>query len=134
MSKQVLDRDVAPLTLLVIELAASSLLLLFTLVLVRQRVTWSPAMTRLSALGVLNPGLAYALGLLGLVSISASLSVLLWATEPVLIMLLAVLILRERIAPATVVAVAIALIGIVLTVAAVAACAGYTVLTRSLVL
>ena len=150
LSKQVLDRGVAPLTLLAIELAASSLLLLLTLALLRQRVTWSPSITRLSALGVLNPGLAYALGLLGLVSVSASMSVLLWATEPILIMLLAVLVLREPIAPTTVLTVAIAMIGVLLvvyrpgatgdaigvalTVTAVSACAGYTVLTRSMLL
>ena len=101
---------------------------------------------KLAALGVLNPGLAYALGLLGLVSVSASMSVLLWATEPILILVLAVLVLRERVAAATLAAIAVALvgvglviyrpgtagdaIGVTLTVAAVTACACYTVLTR----
>ena len=98
LSKQVLDRGVAPLTLLAVELAASALLLLLAMLLLRVRLTSSPAMVMLAVLGVLNPGLAYALGLLGLVSITASMSVLLWATEPILIMLLAVLVLRERIA------------------------------------
>ena len=69
-------------------------------------------MRRLAALGVLNPGLAYALGLLGLTSISASMSVLLWVTEPVLIVVLAVLLLREHI-PATLVAtMAVAVLGV----------------------
>jgi len=150
LSKQVLDRGVAPLTLLVVELAASGLLLLLALLLLRARLYWSPAMARLAALGLLNPGLAYALGLFGLVSITASMSVLLWATEPILIMLLAVLVLRERIALATVAAVAVAMVGVMLviyrpgaagdalgvalTVAAVAACAFYAVLTRRLLL
>ncbi|MDP3967668.1 MAG: DMT family transporter, partial [Nocardioides sp.] len=150
LSKQVLDRGVAPLTLLAIELTASALLLLGATLLTGVRVTRSPAMVRLAALGLLNPGLAYALGLLGLVSITASMSVLLWATEPILIMLLAVLVLRERIAPATVVAVAAAMVGVLLvvyrpgasgdtlgvalTMAAVAACALYAVLTRRLLL
>jgi len=150
LSKQVLDRGVAPLTLLVLELAASSLLLLLATMLLRERPVWSPAIVRLAGLGILNPGLAYALGLLGLVSITASMSVLLWATEPILIMLLAVLVLRERIALATAVAVAAAMagvllviyrpgasgdaLGISLTVAAVAACAFYAVLTRRLLL
>ena len=77
-------------------------------------------------------------------------AVLLWATEPILIMLLAVFVLRERVAPATKVAVALALVGallviyrpgasgdavgILLTVGAVTACACYTVLTRRLLL
>lgn len=150
LSKQVLERGVAPLTLLVIELAASSLLLLLALILLRQRLTWSPTMGKLAVLGLLNPGLAYALGLLGLATISASMSVLLWATEPVLILLLAVLFLRERAAPATTLALAAALAGVLLvvyspgatgqtggitlTVAAVTACSAYTVLTRWLIL
>ena len=150
LSKQVLDRGVAPLTLLAVELAASSLLLGRWTLLLRVRITWSASLAKLALLGVLNPGIAYALGLLGLVTISASLSVLLWATEPVLIMLLAVLLLRERIAAATVITVAVALAGVLLvlyrpgasgdatgialTVGAVTACAVYTVLTRWLLL
>ena len=150
LSKQVLDRGVAPLTLLAVELTASSLLLLLAIGLVGGRVTASPAMLKLAVLGFLNPGLSYALGLLGLVSITASMSVLLWATEPILIMLLAVLVLRERTAPATAAAVTAALVGVLLviyrpgasgdaigvalTVAAVAACALYAVLTRRLLL
>jgi drug/metabolite transporter (DMT)-like permease len=150
LSKQVLDRGVAPLTLLVIELAASSALLSLGALVVQGRVRRSATLGRLALLGILNPGLAYALGLLGLTTISASLSVLLWATEPVLIIVLAALVLRERIAGATMVGVAIALVGVVLvvyspgasgdltgvafTVTAVSACALYTVLTRWLVL
>lgn len=150
LSKQVLDRGVAPLTLLAVELAASALLLLLAMLLLRVRLTSSPAMVTLAFLGVLNPGVAYALGLLGLVSITASMSVLLWATEPILIMLLAVLVLRERIALATTAAVATAMVGVLLviyrpgasgdamgvalTVAAVSACAFYAVLTRRLLL
>ena len=149
LSKQVLDRGVAPMTLLAIELAASSLLLGLGTLALGVRLTWSANLGRLAVLGILNPGFAYALGLLGLVTIDASMSVLLWATEPILIMLLAVLLLRERVAAATVVAVAVALIGVLLvlyrpasgdaigialTVGAVTACAFYTVLTRRLLL
>ncbi len=150
LSKQVLDRGVAPLTLLAVELTASSLLLLLAMLLTGERVTSSRAMVKLGILGILNPGLAYALGLLGLVSVTASMSVLLWGTEPILIMLLAVLVLRERIALATAVAVAAAMVGVLLviyrpgasgdaigvafTLAAVACCAFYAVLTRRLLL
>ena len=150
LSKQVLDRGVAPLTLLAIELASSSLLLWLSTLVLGLRLAWSATLGRLAALGILNPGLAYALGLLGLVTVSASMSVLLWATEPILIMMLAVLLLRERVAAATIVAVGAALvgvllvlyrpgasgdaIGIALTVGAVTACAFYTVLTRRLLL
>ncbi len=150
LSKHVLGRGVAPLTLLAVELAASSLVLTLAMLLLRVRPTPSPALVTLAALGILNPGLAYALGLLGLVSITASMSVLLWATEPILIMLLAVVLLRERIAPATTAAVITAMVGVllvtyrpgasgdatgvVLTVGAVSACACYAVLTRRLLL
>ena len=150
LSKQVLDRGVGPVTLLVVELIASCFLLALATLLTGVRMSWSPAMAKLAALGLLNPGLAYTLGLLGLVSITASMSVLLWATEPVLIILLAVVVLRERIVPATLLAVTAALVGVVLvvyrpgvaghavgvglTVAAVAACATYAVLTRRLIL
>lgn len=150
LSKQVLDRGVAPLTLLALELIASCLLLSVGMLVLRIRPAPGPGLLKLAPLGVLNPGLAYALGLLGLVTVSASMSVLLWATEPVLIMVLAVLVLREQVASATVVAVAAALagvllviyrpgltgdpLGIALTVGAVTACASYTVLTRHLLL
>ena len=150
LSKQVLDRGVAPLTLLVIELAASCLLLLGLMLVLSVGWNRGPGFGKLALLGVLNPGLAYALGLLGLVSVSASMSVLLWGTEPMLILFLAVLVLRERVAAATVLAVAAALVGVLLviyrpgvagnavgvalTVAAVTACACYTVLTRRLLL
>lgn len=150
LSKEVLDRGVAPLTLLVIELAASTLLLGLGAVMLGARSTWSPTLGRLALLGILNPGVAYALGLLGLASITATLSVLLWATEPVLIMVLAVLVLRERVAASTMIGVSVALAGVALvlyrpgatgdatgiglTIAAVSACAVYTVLTRRLLL
>lgn len=150
LSKRVLDQGVAPLTLLAIELLSSSLLLSMVALLLRVRLHWSLSLAKLALLGILNPGVAYALGLLGLVTISASLSVLLWATEPVLIMLLAVVLLREQVAAATVVAVAVALVGVLLvlyrpgasgavggialTVGAVTACAFYAVLTRWLLL
>ena len=154
-TKQVLD-DVAALTLLPIQLAASCLLLAAFAVLTRarrarsDRFRWSPQTRGLAALGVLNPGLAYALGLLGLTSISASMSVLLWAAEPVLILLLAAALLREHIPAALAAALGTAVVGVLLvvyqpgsagdlagvalTLSAVGACALYTVLTRGLLL
>ncbi len=75
-SKQVLA-DVAALTLLPMQLFASCGFLLIVFWVSHTRITWSSSLRRLTALGVLNPGLAYAVGLLGLTSVSASLSVLL---------------------------------------------------------
>lgn len=159
LTKQVVD-DVPPLTLLPIQLAVSCVFLVVAALprFVRDRTQeerdrsggWSPQMTRLAGLGVLNPGLAYALGLLGLASITASMSVLLWAIEPVLILVLAAALLREHIPTALAASLGIAVVGVLLivyspgatgdalgialTIAAVLCCALYSVLTRRLLL
>ena len=148
-SKQVVD-DVAPLTLLPMQLAVSCVFLLLITMARREPFGWTPPMRRLAALGVLNPGLAYALGLVGLTTITASLYVLLWATEPVVILLLAALVLREFIPTALTASVAVAVLGVLLvvyqpgatgdaagitlTLVSVGFCAVYTVLTRRLLL
>jgi drug/metabolite transporter (DMT)-like permease len=148
-SKQVVD-DVAPLTLLPVQLAVSCALLLGITLSRREKLAWNQPMRRLTALGVLNPGIAYALGLVGLTSITASMSVLLWAVEPVVILLLAALVLREQISVALGISVAVAVtgvllvvyqpgatgdaVGIVLTLVSVGCCALCTVLTRRLLL
>jgi drug/metabolite transporter (DMT)-like permease len=138
--------EFAPVTLLAVQLASS-------LVILTVLMRWKgiglrgngPAL--LGRLGLLNPGAAYALGLLGLTSITASVSVLVWALEPMMIMVLAAVVLRERITPVLVAlsltAVAgIALVayepasingqalGVGLALAGVACCAAYTVITR----
>ncbi len=77
------------------------------------RTEGSPLLGRL---GLLNPGLAYALSLLGLTTITASLSVLLWALEPLMILFLAAWFLRERITPAFIVLSMIAVAGMVLII------------------
>lgn len=146
-SKRAVD-EVEPFTLLPIELAVSIVALSIPLALRRGRTPWSPRTRQLAALGVLNPGLAYALSLAGLAQITASVSVLLWAIEPLLILLLAVWMLRERVAPQTAVVASIATVGVVLvvfqpgnsatgagvllTLGGVAACALYTVLASRL--
>jgi drug/metabolite transporter (DMT)-like permease len=135
-----------PATLLAVQLASS--LAVLTLLMRRQGIPLrggGPPL--LGRLGLLNPGVAYALGLLGLTTITASVSVLLWALEPLLILLLAVAFLRERITPRLILLSAVAITGIVLvvyeptgmsgqavgvalTVAGIACCAAYTVVTR----
>jgi drug/metabolite transporter (DMT)-like permease len=145
LSKQAVA-EIPPLTLLAAQLAISLLFLGVVAGLRGDRLPAGPDGRRLAALGLLNPGLAYALSLLGLAQISASLSVLLWALEPVLILVLAVLVLHER-PGAIVVALSAAAVaglalvvydpaasgafpGIVLTIAGVGCCAIYTVATR----
>ncbi len=137
--------EIPPLTLLPIQLAAS-LVILVLLLRARGQPLRAEGSTGLGRLGLLNPGLAYALSLLGLVHITASLSVLLWAVEPLLILILAGLVLGERIGPilvglSIVAAGGMALViyqpdsggsvlGVALTLAGVACCAVYSVVAR----
>jgi drug/metabolite transporter (DMT)-like permease len=144
-SKAALD-EIPPFTLLPIQLAAS--LAVLAVLMRRQGISFrtegSPLLGRL---GLLNPGLAYALGLIGLTTITASLYVLLWALEPLMILFLAAWFLREHITPAFIVLSMIAvagmvviiydpssssgqLIGVALTLAGIACCAVYSVLAR----
>jgi drug/metabolite transporter (DMT)-like permease len=138
--------EIPPVVLLPVQLTASALLVTPVL-LARGHIEPSTGrIGRLIGLGILNPGISYALGLLGLLYISASEAVLLWAVEPLMIMALAAITLGERVSKTQVVAAAVAamgvflvvstadwtsrIIGVALTLAAVAACAIYTVLSR----
>lgn len=145
LSKQAVA-EIPPLTVLALQLMVS---LVFLAVVQRfqraphDRSSGSPWLARL---GVVNPGLAYALSLIGLTQITVSLSVLLWALEPLLILALAAWFLRERVGPALLGLSALAVggmllvvvdagtgglaPGIALTMAGVACCATYTVATR----
>jgi drug/metabolite transporter (DMT)-like permease len=144
-SKQALE-ELAPVSLLVIQLAVSVIFLLaLSLRGTNDRI---PRSRRRHAmvLGLLNPGLSYALALVGLSTIAASTSVLIWASEPALIVLLAFALLHERLTPLLTAALGMALlgvllvvyaggvsgsaVGVLLTVGAVLACAIYTVLAR----
>jgi drug/metabolite transporter (DMT)-like permease len=138
--------EVPPLTLLAIQLAAS-----LGVLVILMRSQGIPVRSGdpplLGRLGLLNPGLAYALSLLGLTFITASLSVLLWALEPLLILALAGVFLRERITPTFILLSLVAVVGMVmivydpsstsgqwigvgLTVAGIGCCAVYSVVTR----
>jgi drug/metabolite transporter (DMT)-like permease len=137
--------EIPPFTLLAVQLASS--LAVLGLLMRRQGVSFrGTGPVLLGRLGLLNPGIAYALSLLGLVTITASLSVLLWALEPLLILFLAAIFLRERITPMFVALSLVAVtgmtivvydpgstgqaIGVALTIAGIACCAAYTVITR----
>lgn len=138
--------ELPPLTLLFIQLAVSVATLGLVLRLRGERPPGGRQGTLLARLGLLNPGLAYALSLVGLTTITASLAVLLWAFEPILILALAAVVLGDRIGPgivglslAAVAGLLLVLfdpatagspVGIALTLAGVATCAVYTVATR----
>jgi probable blue pigment (indigoidine) exporter len=138
--------EVPPLTLLPIQLSAS--LAVLGLLMWRQGVSLrSDGSPLLGRLGLLNPGLAYALSLIGLTTITASLSVLLWALEPLLILLLAAWFLHERMTVAFGILSLVAVLGMVvivydpgstsgqtigvaLTLAGIGCCAAYSVIAR----
>ena len=93
-SKKLLT-SVPPITLLVFQLVPSVLLLwLLTIFKGGLRPGWR-SLAPLALIGLLNPGLAYTLSMLGLTQTTASVATLLWASEPVLIVALAWLFLRE---------------------------------------
>lgn len=138
--------EIPPLTLLPIQLAASLVVLALLMRWRRIPLADPNGSALLGRLGILNPGLAYALSLLGLAHISASLSVLLWALEPILILVLAGWFLSERVGPVVLALSSVAVtgmllvayqpgtagsaLGVGLTVAGVGCCAVYTVATR----
>ena len=144
-SKAALD-EIPPLTLLPIQLA-TSLVILAVLMRARGIPLRGNAPPLLGRLGILNPGVAYALSLIGLVTITASLSVLLWALEPLMILFLAGWFLGERVTPGLIALSFVAiggmalvvydpgmgasqLGGVALTLAGIGCCAAYTVITR----
>jgi probable blue pigment (indigoidine) exporter len=142
-SKRAID-EMPPLLLFPIQLTASVAALAFLMRRTGLPLVGSPRL--LGRLGLLNPGLAYALGLIGLASISASLYVLLWALEPLLILLLAGIFLGEGMSRRFVLLSATAaagmglvvydpstsgqLPGVVLVLAGIVCCAAYTVIAR----
>jgi probable blue pigment (indigoidine) exporter len=138
--------EIPPLTLLPIQLAISLAFLVIAGWLRGDQHITAQIGRPVGWLGILNPGLAYALSLIGLALITASLSVLLWAAEPVLILLAAAAFLGERIERALVLLSAAALAGlvvvvydpaaggavpgIVLSLAGIGCCVLYTIATR----
>ena len=134
-----------PYELLIIQLGASVLAMGPVLILSRVPFPKSREAVALAGLGILNPGLAYLLGLAGLSLTSASLASLIWALEPALIIFAARLLLGERFTTrvaigAGVGAAGVALVatgpvsgsltGLLLILAGVLCCALYAALTR----
>ncbi|MDD5028843.1 MAG: DMT family transporter [Rhodoferax sp.] len=97
MSKGVLDAF-APIFLLVVQLAAS-VTCLWVMVYVRKKPSQPLSfrtVARFAALGLLEPGLAYLLELIGLEHTQASTSTLILSTESLMIMALSALLFGER--------------------------------------
>ncbi len=140
---------IAPTALLAIQLAPGFLLAAALALLARARFPRGRDLALALLLGVLNPGISYMFSMLGLSRVSASLAALLWASEPMMILVLATLILREPLGIRLVAAIVAGFGGVVLVVrpggggadaagvgmllTAVALCAVYTVFSRGLV-
>jgi drug/metabolite transporter (DMT)-like permease len=139
---------ISPLDLLALQLAPGFLLALLLALALRAAFPRGRDLALAAGLGLMNPGLSYTFSMLGLDRVSASLAALLWATEPLMILLLAALVLRERVTLpiAGIVLCGLAGVGLIvrpgegaadlrgvaLLLAAVALCAVYTVASRSL--
>jgi len=148
MSKYALNQ-VPPLTLLIVQLFVSVALLWIATLAQGIRIRCTRDTLHLALIGVLNPGLAYLLSLIGLSRTTASMSALLWAAEPVAIIVFAWFLLGERLGWPILACAALAIAGVIvvagvdlaagagssllgnlLIVAGVCCCALYTVLTR----
>jgi len=124
MSKSVLA-TVPPLSVLTVQLATSIVVLWLLAVLQGhvarlQQYSWL-TWFRLGVPGVFEPGLSYGFGLIGLSLSSASEAALISATEPVFVLGLAWLMLRELISLRLLMLSALAMIGVMLTVSSEAA-------------
>ena len=108
--------EVPSLTLLTIQLSVSVVCLWLGVAISGACVPSGRYWLALGILGWLNPGLSYTFGLMGLAATTASMSALLWATEPVLIGVLSWTILGERPAAVVVGLSVCALVGVLLTV------------------
>lgn len=91
--------SIPPVALLVLQLAPSAAVLWITFWVSKGRSATPSLILPLVLLGLLNPGISYTLSLMGLAHISASVSTLLWAAEPLMILGLAAVFLRESVTP-----------------------------------
>ena len=103
-----------PLTLLFLELASSVTALWAILSFSRVQLPPPLLLWPIVALGVLNPGIVYALALMGLARVSASVTTLLWAAEPAMILTLAAVMLREPVSSRLLMVMAVGFVGVLL--------------------
>lgn len=150
LSKTLLS-SLPPVTILVFQLAPSVIALWLAVVFGRPELPPVRLLPSIGLLGLLNPGWAYTFSMFGLATTSASVTTLLWAFEPILILGLAWAFLGERIDRQLVGLVALATCGVLLVsglasggsssavnsgsaliLAGVLCCAIYTILARNL--
>ncbi len=103
-----------PFTLLVVQLAAS-VAVLWALIFFRgMRPALNLASLRLGSAGILEPGLAFVLALIGLARTSASVASFIGATESFMVIVFAYLILHERVTRRTLILMLLTLVGVIL--------------------
>lgn len=116
MSKGVLDH-MPPMTLLAIQLTASITLLWLAVLALQLRVRLDRPTRQASLSGLVEPGLAYTFGIVGLALTTASNAALIGAAEPLFILFLAWFVLKERLGVPILLLAAVATLGLVLVVA-----------------
>ena len=113
MSKSALS-VIPPFTLLAVQLIASVIALWLATLIRREQPLFRWPVIRLGWTGMLEPGLAYILGLIGLSVTSASSASFIMALEPFAIIILAWLLLKERLLMRSLFLMLLALIGVLL--------------------
>ena len=104
---------IPPVLLLLVQLLASAIFLWVAVIWLKKALPTGRTLIAAIALGVLNPGISYTFSLMGLERISASVSSLLWATEPFLILGLAWLVLSETITRWILAIIAVGFVGVI---------------------
>lgn len=112
MSKHALD-DVSPVMLLVLQLAASTSFLWVVIWFMRIKIPLLMALAPIAILGLLEPGLAYLLGLIALTDVGAGSATLILATEAIMIVGVSALLFRQVPSRMFVVLSVVALVGLI---------------------
>lgn len=94
MSKHALN-EVSPVVLLFLQLSASTIFLWLIILLMRIKVPRLMVLAPIAVLGLLEPGLAYLLGLIGLTDVGAGAATLIQASEAIMIVILSALVFRQ---------------------------------------
>ena len=115
MSKRILE-NVPPLPLLIIQLSASAAFLWVVVLIRGLRPSFQWQTIRGGLTGVLEPGINHTFCTLGLALTTASNTSLIGATEPIMVIFLALVLLRERISPLLGVLTVIAVMGVILVI------------------
>ena len=108
----------SPPVLISLQLLASVAFLWIAVALTGQSISLDAAARKAALSGLLEPGLAYAIGTFGLMLTTAGNASLIATTEPLLIVALAWLLFRERINARTAVAILAAMMGVALVTGA----------------